>query len=267
MLEGLKRGENGDRTTGVYAQEKFGMSLPEFMKQKIEVEDLYNYEIARLLEIKKRDVGRLIKRLGIKKDGFNIRFETIYGMGAIYLFKQLIACPKHSLSYVGRHFGFSREYARYVYEMIYGYPYTETLKKKRFEKIKARNKAYREPKKLQYLRQLIERMISLGLTPDIGEKKQAYRLYLNGYKIGFRYCEKPFVDDVNMKLYFRITYPNGLNSSLDFTICLCRYKNECTYYIVPQDYMPRTGICFLPKAKPHESKYDKFREAWDLLIH
>ncbi len=49
----------------------FNMDLNEFLKQKVEVESLYNYEIAALLDVEKAIVGKLIRQTGLKrKNGF-----------------------------------------------------------------------------------------------------------------------------------------------------------------------------------------------------
>lgn len=246
-----------------YTQETFGMKIHEFLKQKIEVENLYNYEVARFLNIKKKDVGILIKRMGINRNGFNIRFESKYGIGAIYLFKQMIACPKNTLADVARHFGFSREYARYVYEKIYGYTYTREIKKRRFERLEAKRRQYKEPVKCILLRELVNLMASLGFEPQMRKENKSYKIYLNGYKVGFRYNAKPSVG--GKKRYFRIAYKERSILGLDFIIFLCHYKGESTYYILPKEDLPKTGLCFIPEAEDHESKYQRFKDAWDLL--
>jgi hypothetical protein len=115
-----------------YVQEEFFMDLRDFLEQKIQKEALYDYEIASLLGACPATIGRIRRRLGIAKaDGFFKRFEEKYGPGSINRFMKMIEDPRHSLSTVGRHFGFSREYARQVYYKLSGQPYTSLYRKKR----------------------------------------------------------------------------------------------------------------------------------------
>jgi len=133
-----------------YVEDHFGMDLHEFIKHKVEVESLYDYEIADLLNEKVADIGRsrgvlaqdigwLRNEFGIKRaNGFSRRFEHKYGQGAVDLFKDMIEDPINSLSDVARRFGFSRQYAWQTYKKIYGFPYTEAKKRKRRERRKMR---------------------------------------------------------------------------------------------------------------------------------
>jgi len=120
---------------GAYVEDRFGMDLHEFIKYKVEVESLYDYEIARILNVQPAVIGRLRRRFGIKRaKAFPRRFERIYGLNAVETFKKMIGNPDNSLSDVARHFGFSRQNAWQVYKKIYGCPYTEAYKRKRLEK-------------------------------------------------------------------------------------------------------------------------------------
>ena len=67
------------------------------------------------------------------------------------------------------------------------------------------------------------------------------------------------------KQYFRIAYPKGTISNCDFFICLCENQDKRIHYIIPREDMPETGICLIPQAKHHESKYTQFKEAWERL--
>lgn len=115
-----------------YVQARFGMDLYEFIKQKAQVDEYYDYEIASLLEVKDSMITKLRNSYGIKRaTGFSRRFDRRYGKGAVERFKKMIENPTSTLDDLGRHFGFSKEYARQVYEKIYGCAYTETYKRKR----------------------------------------------------------------------------------------------------------------------------------------
>lgn len=107
-----------------YVREEFGMSLFEFMRQKIEDESLYDYEIADQLNVRSQAIGSLRHLFGLKrKNGFRRRFEKRYGRGAVIEFRNMVKDGSNSLADVGRYFGFSREYARQVYIQIFGRPY------------------------------------------------------------------------------------------------------------------------------------------------
>ena len=246
-----------------YVEEQFGVSLYKFMAQKVEVESLYNYKIADILNVDKKQVGLLVRDFGLKKiNGFSNRFEHRYGSGAISKFKSMIEDPENSLSDVGRHFGFSREYARQVYEKIYGFPYTKTFKRKTLEK-KCRTKEPNKKPKIAYLREVMEKLLSLGISSHIVKKRNLYRISSQGSTIDVRISAKPLTAD--HKQYFRIAYPKGTILNCDFFICLCETREERIHYIIPREDMPKTGICLIPQAKLHESKYTKFKEAWDRL--
>ena len=58
-------------------RERFGLDLPEFLKQKIAIEGLYDYEIAALLKIRPVRIGKLRKEFGIERsNGFKRRATT-----------------------------------------------------------------------------------------------------------------------------------------------------------------------------------------------
>ncbi|MBW2346058.1 MAG: hypothetical protein JRF53_19105 [Deltaproteobacteria bacterium] len=123
------------RDLETYMKEHVGMELYEFIKYKVEVESLHDYEIARILNVEAAFIGRLRNNFGIKRaNGFSRRFERTYGLGAVETFKKMIENPDNSLSDVARHFGFSRQNAWHVYKKIYDRPYTEAYKRKRLKK-------------------------------------------------------------------------------------------------------------------------------------
>jgi PTS system nitrogen regulatory IIA component len=115
-----------------YVQERFGTNLYEFIRQKVQVDHLYGYEIASLLGVSDSMITSLRNAYGIKRaNGFSRRFDRRYGKGAVERFKAMAETPKSTLDDIGRYFGFSKEYARQVYKKIYGYAYTEAYKRKR----------------------------------------------------------------------------------------------------------------------------------------
>ncbi len=120
------------------AKAYFGRDLNNLLRQKIEVEGAWDYEVADMLHVKHHHVGLLRRRLGLDRTrGFPGRFDRKYGPGAVMRFKETIENPEKNLTDAGDYFGFSREYARQVYRKLYGCAYGEnhgklkTLEKKR----------------------------------------------------------------------------------------------------------------------------------------
>lgn len=120
-----------------YVEAQFGMDLYGFIKQKAQVDGLYDYEIASLLEASDSMITKLRNAYGIKRvNGFSRRFDRKYGKGSVERFKKMAENPDTTLAEIGKHFGFSKEYARQAYKRIYGSAYTEAFKKKRLAKKK-----------------------------------------------------------------------------------------------------------------------------------
>jgi hypothetical protein len=115
-----------------YVQVQFGTDLYGFIKQKAQVEGLYDHEIASLLKVNRSTVVKWRRAYGIKKaDAFKRRFGRKYGKGSLEKFKKMAKDPDTTLTDIGKHFGFSKQYASEVYKKIYGSAYRKTLKKKR----------------------------------------------------------------------------------------------------------------------------------------
>ncbi|MCK5244384.1 MAG: hypothetical protein KAJ90_03855 [Desulfobacterales bacterium] len=245
-----------------YVQERFNMGLREFIKQKIGVENLYDYEVADIMSVDSSLIGKLRKHLGLKKATvFPRQFERSYGEGAVERFKNIIEKPNNSLADAARHFGFCREYSRQVYEKIYGYPYTETFRSKRMEKRRILLDERIKPKRIRSLIKVTEKMESMGLSSHLTTRKHVHEIWTNGYKLVLRTTSKPVM--IGTKRYFRIS--NKINPDYDFIICVCKDNEKDIHYVIPQRAMPKCGIYLIPGAGPGESKYTRFREAWDLL--
>ena len=250
----------------MYVREQFNMGLCEFVRHKVEAENLYDYELARILNVDGASVGTLRKAFGIKKaDGFSRRFETTYGRGAIRTFKKMIENPDNTLADVAKHFGFTREYARQMYKKFYGCPYTEVFREKILARKRKKLEARMKSQKYVSLVKVIEKMRSLGFVARMTIKGTASALFINGYKVTFRCTSKPLF--IGRNRYFRITRGIGSNGQCDFFICLCRDNGKSIHYVIPQHVMPRYGVCLSLDAGHGESKYAKFKEAWHLLTH
>ncbi|HEC99280.1 MAG TPA: AraC family transcriptional regulator [Proteobacteria bacterium] len=249
-----------------YVKEQFNMGLYQFIKDKVEVENLYDYELAGILNVNKVFIGKLRKTFGMKKaTKFPRQFERNYGAGAVERFKKIIENPDSTLAGVARHFGFSREYARQVYKKIYGCPYAEAFQSKRLaRKRKRKARASRKKtKRLELLIRIREKMKSLGLTPHLRIRKHSYEILTNGYKLLLRYASTTVM--IGKKRYFHIT--TGAGPDIDFVICLCEDNGEGIHYVIPRHAMPECGVYLLPEAGFGESKYARFKEAWHLLNH
>jgi hypothetical protein len=226
-----------------YVKEQFNMELYKFIKQKVEVENLYNYELACILNVNGSFIEKLKKTFEIKKAAkFLRRFERTYGASAVKKFKKIIENPDNSLAGVARHFGFSREYARQVYKKV---------------------SSRRKPKRLELLIKVREKMESLGLTLHLRIQKHSYEILTNNYKLLLRYASTPLM--IGKKRYFRITNTTGASPDFDFIICICRNNGESIHYIIPRHAMPKYRVYLLPDAGPGKSKYTRFKEAWHLL--
>jgi excisionase family DNA binding protein len=151
-----------------YVEIQFGTDLYGFIKQKAQVDGLYDYEIASLLKVSDSMITKLRNAYGIKRiNGFSRRFDRRYGKGSVERFKNMVENPDSTLAETGKHFGFSKEYARQVYKRIYGSAYTEAFKKKRLIKKKKelggrtkRSKQFEDPT------QVSKKMKSMGLAEE-----------------------------------------------------------------------------------------------------
>ncbi len=245
-------------------KDQFNMGLYEFIKDKVEVENLYDYELAGILDVDVPLIGRLRKAFGMKKaTEFPRQFERTYGAGAVDTFKQIIENPNNTLADVARHFGFSREYARQVYQKAYGCPYTKVFRKKLLVGKRKRLEAKMKSRRIEPLMSVREKLRSAGFIPRITNNGSAFAILVNGYNLAVRCTSKSVL--VGRKLYFRISKGIGPNADHDFFICLCRNNGKSIHYVIPQHVMPKCGVSLLPEAEPGESKYARFKEAWHLL--
>ncbi len=111
----------------------------------------------------------------------------------------------------------------------------------------------------------IERMKLFGLAPKMTDKGSASTFFVNGYKLVFRCTSKSILLGSNR--YFRISHGDRSNGHCDFFICLCRNNGKSIYFVIPRHVMPKYGVYLFPEARPAESKYARFKEAWHLLNH
>lgn len=245
-------------------KERFNVGLYEFMKDKVELESLYDYEVAGILNVDGAYVSRLRKAFGIKKaNGFSRRFENAYGNGAVERFKKIIENPDNALVDVAGHFGFSREYARQVYRKIYGCPYTNAFQSKVIVRKRRKLDYKMSSRRFVSLTEAIERMKLFGFAPKMTDKGSASTFFVNGYKLVFRCTSKSILLGSNR--YFRISHGDRSNGHCDFFICLCRNNGKSIYFVIPRHVMPKYGVCLLLDKGSRKSKYTKYKDAWHLL--
>ena len=240
---------------------RFGMDLYGFVRHKIEIEGIWDYEVADMLNVKPCQIGELRRGLGIDRaKGFSGRFDRRYGIGAISRFKELIENPMHSLTDAGNYFGFSREYARQVYWKIYGCSYGENHGKMKTLEKKRRTKS-NHSKKLVKIR---DKMVSLGFKPKIERQGRGSRILVNGYRLGFKFSKRSRL--MGRHHYFNINQ-NGCfeKEKCDFFICLLKKECDETHFVIPKNAMPKCSIALSPQSSKARSKYSQFKEAWHLL--
>jgi len=93
--------------------------LEQFLRTKIELETLTDAQIARVLHVGSSTVTHWRHKFRIKPaDKFKRKFQEKYGPNALERFESLIR-QGVTLQMIGRYFGFSREYARQVYNKLY----------------------------------------------------------------------------------------------------------------------------------------------------
>ncbi len=246
-------------------KKEFGMTLHEFIVQKTSQESLYDYEIAEILDATTWQIRRYRNGFGIKKaNAFPRRFERTYGKGAMGIFKKIVGDPDSSLADAGRHFGFTREYARYVYRNIYGRTYSEAfLEKKIIRKKRMLSRKRHRSQRISYLMEVMGRMRSMGIISEILDSPQ-HLIKANGYNLSIKIAKKPAI--VGKKQYFLFRNGRRLYEDVDFFICLCKNGKEFIHYIIPANVMPKSGISILHQEEACKGKYSQFGEAWYQLV-
>lgn len=249
-----------------YVRERFRISVFDFIRHKAEVKNRYDYEIAATLGVSSGWIRSLRNRAGIQKaHRFPKKFERIHGKGAVEVFKKIIEDPETTLADAARHFGFSRENARQVYRKIYGFPYTETRRKKRLVRAERRVALKRnQSKKMKALRELKRKIESAGLSCEISDKNRQLMMLENGFKLALKTSFSPVF--FGRREYFKFNMEKAFKSRIDFFIFNCRDSSDETYYTIPSHSMPaRKTVSLTPQAAPDQSKYAQFKEAWHLI--
>ena len=246
--------------------EQAGIDLCESNKSQVEEKILFGFETPSVLEVEHGLDTSLRDTLDTRMaNRFSRRFERKYGQGAVEMFKKMAEDPDNSLSDVGRLFGFSKQYAWYVYQKISGGPYSEVLKRKQLIRKQNCFDSWQKSKDVELLMKLKEKIESLGFACHITKGKRRYVFVVNGYKFVFKFTSTSRM--IGAKQYFHFGTPNStIKAGYDFLVTLCISEDESAYYVIPRDAMPKDGVSLQPQAGLHESKYARFKEAWDLLF-
>ena len=97
---------------------------------------------------------------------------------------------------------------------------------------------------------------------------------INNYKVNIKGVSRPI--QIRNNEYFSVSRTNLKRKDCDFFICVCRFREDDIYYVIPYDAMPKYGTN-IPignhsagdkrpsKQRSRSSKYSRFKEAWDLL--
>ena len=246
-------------------REAFCIDPYSFLKEKVEEEGLFDYEIANLLKVSSAWIGKLRKALGLSNSRkFLRRFEQRYGQGSVRIFKEIIEEPENSLSDVVRHFGFTREYARHAYEKIYGRPYTLHHQKKLIQRKK--NKDYQKmlrSKRMSSFMNIQQKLRALGLVSQVIKRGRSYIMAVNGHKIAIKLSMRPI--KINGKPYYHFTNVGCVTIDCDFFICICKRKTQSFHFVIPGKAMPKSTLSIKDPTDPEPGKYLQYLEAWDLL--
>lgn len=106
------------------------------LRQKIEHGSWSDQELANILKVHPSTVSRWRNRFNISpSDKFEKRFRKKYGRESIEIFKKMVV-EESSLQRIANHFGFTREYARQVYNKLYqnSDKIVRTRKRRRYKK-------------------------------------------------------------------------------------------------------------------------------------
>ena len=211
-----------------------------------------SYHIARAFGCRTGDVLLLRKKLGVldKEKEFECRFEGKHGVGSLQQLKMMFEDPLISLKEAGDRFGFTREGARQYFEKIFGKKYGDCKPNRKECKVRFfRGRTY----------ELYVAAVSIlekqKFKPELLVYKSSYRIRVNNFSVAARRMSRTRVN-AKSNLYFH-TSTRG-KSAADFFLCFCEEGS----YVIPGKVMP-TGITI--PSNNRESKYQKYRDNWDLL--
>ena len=242
------------------------MRVKDFVGHMADVRLHGDGEIADMHNVTIPTDGKIRIREGAKTaDSFVRRFEGRYGPDAVNRFRRIIEDASSSLADVGRHFGFTREYARRIYKRIYGFPYTQIHKKKiLLRRLKADSRRFSSAR-LIYLRKAKDKLASMGLDPIIQIRSRSHSLVTsNNRRVAVIRVSN--VRKIGNKEYLQITKLSEQRQACDFFILCCFNNGVSACYVIPAEVMPRKGALMPVSSNDGNHKYSMFKDAWHLLL-
>jgi transposase len=107
-------------------------NIEKFIREKVEVEALTDAQIARLLNVGTSTISHWRNKFNIKPaDKFKRKFKEKYGHDALESFDMMVR-NRTTLQEIANYFGFTREYARQVYNKLYNGSYSEHQRRRRY---------------------------------------------------------------------------------------------------------------------------------------
>lgn len=107
-------------------------SIEQFIREKVEVEALTDAQIAQLLDVGTSTISHWRNKFKIRPaDKFKRKFKEKYGPDAIDCFDMMVR-NRTTLQEIANYFGFTREYARQVYNKLYKGSYSEHQRQRRY---------------------------------------------------------------------------------------------------------------------------------------
>ena len=106
--------------------------IEQFIREKVEIEALTDAQIARLLNVGTSTVSHWRNKFHIRPaNKFKRKFKEKYGADALECFDMMIR-SQATLQEIASYFGFSRAYARQVYNKIYQGSYSAHQRERRY---------------------------------------------------------------------------------------------------------------------------------------
>jgi transposase len=101
-------------------------NIEQFIREKVEIDSLTDAQIARLLNVGTSTISHWRNKFNIRPaDKFKRKFKEKYGSDALQSFDMMVK-NRTTLQEIANYFGFTREYARQVYNKLYN-GYTATI--------------------------------------------------------------------------------------------------------------------------------------------
>lgn len=107
-------------------------NIEKFLRDKVESEALTDAQIARLLNVGTSTISHWRNKFNIRPaDKFKRKFQEKYGTDALQSLDIMVK-NQTTLQEIANYFGFTREYARQVYNKVYKRPYSEHVRQRRY---------------------------------------------------------------------------------------------------------------------------------------